>query len=168
MTAFRRTMKVAHVVIESTSSAAKRAVQQVVVHQARALHEGIGDRRADEPEAALAEVGAQPLGERRRHRDLLERGPAIADRCVAGEPPEAPREGAVTAPEREHGARVRHNRLDLSPVPHDLRIVDESLDSGGCEARNTRRIEPSERTPVALTLAQDRPIAKTRLGTGEA
>src|SRR5690348_12455522 len=63
------------------------AVDRVVVHHAHRLHEGVADRRADEPEPARLEIPAERVRFGRPRRQLRERAPAIHPGGAADEGP---------------------------------------------------------------------------------
>src|SRR5437764_14135952 len=70
---------------------------QMIVHQAGRLHEGVHDRRAHEAEAAALQVARQRIGLRRARRHLAQRTPAVRDRLSADERPDVAVETAALA-----------------------------------------------------------------------
>src|SRR5439155_1433216 len=95
--------------IEADPAAA--AVDDVVVDEARRLHERVADRRPDETEAAPLQILAQRLRLGRLRRDLAECLPAVYERGAADEAPEIGVEAAVLLADGERRARVRDRRL---------------------------------------------------------
>ena len=59
-------------------------------------------------------------------------------------------------PNRDDGAGVRHSRLDLQPVPHDRRVLEQPRDPAVGETSDLRRVETGERLAVSGPLVQDR------------
>jgi len=69
--------------------------------------------------------------------------------------PEEAVEGRSQVAERERRTGVRNGRLDLSAVPDDGRVRQQPLYVALAEPRDLLRIEPGERGPESLALAQD-------------
>jgi len=135
----------------------------VVVDQTHRLHRGVDDRRADEAEAAAAEVAAERLGLRRRRRHLGRRAEGVAPRPTAGEAPEIAVERAVLGLYLQEAAGVADRRRDLGAVAHDAGVGEEALHVALAEAGDGSRIEAGEGPPVAITAFEDRPPGEPRL-----
>src|SRR5438477_1897835 len=70
------------------------AADEVIVDHAGRLHVRVDDRRADEVEAALLHVLAEPVRQRRARRHLAAAAPAVDDRLAVDERPEVRIEAA--------------------------------------------------------------------------
>src|SRR2546428_985580 len=97
---------------EPLDLATAKAADQVVVHHARGLHEGVADRRTHEGEAARLELAAQRLRDVRHRRHLPRLPPAVLERPPAAL---APHPGVERAPRALHGQ---------APAPPDPRGRD--------------------------------------------
>jgi len=64
------------------------ASDQVIVHHARRLHEGIADRRPNESESTLLQILAHRVGLFRPRRDLFVRLPSVQLRTAAHKSPD--------------------------------------------------------------------------------
>ena len=64
-------------VAESLLNPSERTGDQVIVHHARRLHEGVDDRRADEPEPQALQIPADALGQRGPGRNLARLAPRV-------------------------------------------------------------------------------------------
>ena len=82
--------------------------------------------------------------------------------------PEKPVEGRSKVAEPERRAGVRNGRLDLSAVPDDGRVRQQPLYVALAEPRDLLRVEPGERGPERLSLAEDRQPGQPRLEPLEA
>jgi hypothetical protein len=100
----------------------------VIVDHADRLHERVTDDRADEPEAAPAQVTAQGSRDIRLGGDVTERRPGVLDRRSPDESPDIPVEGAVLPLDRATGAGVGDGGLDLAAVSHDAVIGQQTAD----------------------------------------
>src|SRR5262249_44917900 len=102
--------------LPSTELAVAGARNDVVVHHAHRLHEGVADGRAHESEPELLQVPAQGVRLGGTGRNLAQSLPRVLPRRAVDEAPDV----AVEAPElllhREEHARVRDARLDLEAV----------------------------------------------------
>ena len=143
------------------------APDQVVVDEPRGLHQRVADRRPDEPEAAPAEVRAHRLRCVRLGRDRAHLHPRVLDRRPADERPQVVHEGRPRVVQGERRPRVADRRGDLRPVADDARVGEEPRDVRVAERRDGGDVEPRERLPVALALAQDRRPRQAGLGALE-
>src|SRR5260370_32073131 len=76
------------------------AGDEVVIHHAHGLHEGIADRRADEFETAADKVFAHPVRFRRVRRHLRRRTPGAPHLTPANELPDVCSKTAAFLPDR--------------------------------------------------------------------
>src|SRR6476469_7626000 len=138
---------------------------EVIVDDAARLHGRVDGRRADELEAGVLQPLGQGGGFRRRSEPVtVARRRGVLGRGVA---PEELLE-RLRVPQGHRCARVRDRRLDLPAVPDDRGIRYKPLDVPLVERGDAIRIEPVERRPEALALAQDRQPAETGLEAFEA
>src|SRR5712664_1771745 len=110
---------------EPLDLAPAEAADEVVVHHARGLHEGVADRRADEGEAARLELPAQRLRHVGHRRHLPRLPPAILDRPPADLAPHPGVERALGALHGEERARIEHGGRDLGAVAHDALVAPQ-------------------------------------------
>jgi len=78
----------------------------VIVHHADCLHEGIADGRADERESPSRQILAQRIGFGRSARDLPRRSPGVPLRAAADEPPHIDVEAPELPLDRQEGLGV--------------------------------------------------------------
>jgi len=135
----------------------------VIVEHAAGLEKRLHDRRADEREAALAQVPAHRIGKRRRRRDLLAGRVAAIARTAVDEGPQVGGERVVLALHGEKRLCVVHRRENLAAMPYDAGVVHRGLDRRRIQCGDGRRIEALEDSPVAVALAQDRRPTQARL-----
>jgi len=131
------------------------AGDEVVVHHAGRLHEGVADRRADEFEAALEQVLAHRVALRRARRDFGHSAAPIHDRAAADKGPEVAIERAELLLHGEKGLRVRDCGGDLQAVAHDTRVGEEARDLAGVVTRDLPGVEIIEGAAVVFALVQD-------------
>ena len=134
------------------------AALEVVVDNARGLHEGVAGGGADKTPALLAQCLAECC---RFGRCGHRRERAVVDGCrpilwLRLERPEEGRQAAVRIDGAEGGAGVVDGGFDLAAMAHDACVAEESLDIGGPKARHNLEVKPAERGPEVLPLAQDR------------
>src|SRR6185312_11381072 len=99
---------------------------QVVIRESHRLHEGVADRRAHEVEPALLEVEAQRVRQRRPRRHVTLTPPLPDDGRTAHQSPDIRIEAAKLILHRQQGPRISHGALDLEPVAHQPRILEQS------------------------------------------
>ena len=99
-----------------------------------------------------------------RGRDVGERGRSRVRR--GGERPQQRVE--VRVRQLQEGTRVAHRRLDLGPVPHDRRVLEQALHVPFRVSRDRLRIEAGERVPEGLALAENRDPRQSGLERFEA
>src|SRR5579864_110921 len=143
---------------------APEAGRQVIVDHPGRLHESVNDGRPDEAEAALFEVLADRIRERRAAGHLLHAATAALQRLPVDETPQVGIERAEFAPDAEKGAGVVDGGLDLQPVADDAGVAEQPPDVAGAEARYLCRVEPGKGAAVVFALLQDREPGETSLG----
>ena len=136
----------------------------MVVDEAGGLHQRVADRRPDEPEPS------------RRRSLLIARDSSVSDgiwprpatRLTMGAPPTNDHRWSTRRRarrlERERGARAVDGGGDLRPVADDPGIGEQARDVRVVERRDGCRLEPRERLPVPVALAQDRVPRQARPG----
>ena len=126
----------------------------MVVDDPDRLHERVRRGGADEAKAALFELLRQGLRFRRRGRDVAA-GPRRA-LAIGAERPGEGRERLVTGGQVAGGGGVGDRGLDLGPVANDPGVGEQALDLGLAVVGDALVVEPVERLPEVLALAQDR------------
>ena len=141
----------------------------MVVDQPHRLHEGVDRRRADERPAATLELLAQ--GRRGRGFRQLHQGTLghLARPLARGRQmrPEEGSEGAELLLHLDCAPRIVDRRLDLAPVPHDARVLEQPLYAPSIEPRDPVVVESGERLPEVLSLSQNGQPAQPRLKSFE-
>jgi hypothetical protein len=130
------------------------ARDDVVVDHAHRLHEGIGPRRAEEPEATSDELLADPLGLRRDRGDLRQLPPPVVPRLSPDEVPEERPEASELLPDLQRGAGVRDDRPDLLAVPYDAGVLHQLLDPRVVEGGDLPQIVVREGVAIAAPLLE--------------
>jgi hypothetical protein len=139
------------------------AAHGVIVHEADRLHERVADGRPDEAEPAGLERAAHLLGCLGLGRDLANARPLVLYRPSADESPEEVDEIAVLRRQGDGRAGIADGRLDLGAVAHDPGIRKQARHIAIVKAGDDPGIEPRERRPIPLALAQDRGPRQPRL-----
>src|SRR5579872_719334 len=128
----------------------------MVVDDTDGLHERIANRRSDECEAALAQVLAQAVRQRRARRNLRAASPLVAYGFAVDEVPHV---GVETSKFLAHGKqrpRVRHRREHFRAIADDAGILQNTLASRRRKPRHALRIELREDRAIAFSLTQNR------------
>jgi hypothetical protein len=133
-----------------------KAVDDVIVHHSDRLHVRVDDGRADERETAILQIAAERVGNRGSRGDLLDRAKAVHDRPPFDEPPLVGVEAAELLLHFQKRTGVFDRRLDLHPVAHDSRVLEQRGDLFAIVARDLFRAEPVESFAVRVAFAQDR------------
>src|SRR6516225_45092 len=120
------------------SRAAPKAGARMVVHHADGLQKGIDDGRADEAEAALAEVLGDAVAEERACRQPAARTGTVDHRLAVHVGPQVAIERPELALDRKERPRIGHGRLDLQAITHDTRIAQQSGAPPRIEVRHAR------------------------------
>src|SRR5579875_2721079 len=142
-----------------------KAVDDVIVHHPDRLHEGVADRRADEPAPVSLQIGAQSMRFRRGSRYVGERAPGVYPGPAIYIAPEEGIEGTELILDATHGACVIDRCLNLGTIADDTAIHQQPLDVGltipgdGCD------VETLEGCAVSLPPLQDRIPTEARLRT---
>src|SRR4051812_22693881 len=97
------------------------AVDGVVVHHSRRLHERVTDGGAHEAKAALLQVLAHGIGLGRRRGDLAMAAVSLKWR-TSNEAPDESIERTFLANDAQERGSVRDRALDLEPVPNDAGV----------------------------------------------
>src|SRR5207302_399316 len=139
---------------------------RVVVHDSDRLEKCVHDGRAHEAKAAFPQIAGHEVAQASARRDRA-RARAVDDGYARDERPEVAVEGAELALHGEEGAGVADRRVDLQPVTHDGRVLEQRPAAARIEARHPPRVEAGERTAVARALAEDRRPREPRLGALE-
>src|SRR6267142_4588974 len=122
--------------------AVAEAGDEVVIHHAHRLHEGIADGRPDEAEATRRQGVAHRVGFTGARREVAERAAVILFGSPAHEAPEKRAERPVRCRELEERAGVRYRRMHLLAVAHDAGVLEELRDLLAIVAGHPLRVEP--------------------------
>ena len=126
----------------------------MVVYHSGGLHVGIDDGAADELEAAALEVLADRIGVLRAGGHLLHELPGILDGLAAGESPDVQVKAAEFLLHCKERAGIDNRGLDLEPVAHNCRVLQQLVDPRLVVARNLFRVESAESLAIALALVE--------------
>src|SRR5260370_638978 len=125
------------------------------------------DGQGDEGETTALQIVAHGIGLSSASRDIPYGSPAVLDRAAVDEAPLVGVEASELLLQVEKRLGVLDRRFNLGPVAHDPRICQKRGDLPFVVAGDLPRVEPVERAPVGVPLAQDRAPAQPRLGTLE-
>src|SRR5436190_3024806 len=139
-----------YVAARSIDLVAHVAGGDVVVDDPARLHRRVDRRRPDETKPGLAQAFRQ------LDRPGGLRGPRRRRRPVGPVAPDELRQRRLRLPQRDSRPRVRDRRLDLAAMADDARVLEQALDVRLAEAGDGLGVEPCERGPEALALAEDR------------
>ncbi len=142
------------------------AADEVVVEEARGLHESVDDGGAAEGEAFFLQVFRNALRQRRFRRHLFDARKTVLLRAAVEIFPEIVGE-AFALLDFQIGARARDRALDLHAVAHDAFVLHQAFDLLGREAHDLLGLEPGERLPEIVALAQDGDPGEAGLETVE-
>ena len=126
----------------------------MIIHHSNRLHERIADGRADEFQAALTKIAAQPVGLGRE--DLYVRAALSSDRLAVNESPHVSIEAAELLLNCQESLSVPNRGVDLQSVADDASVSEKFCDSPLIVFRDLARIEVVERDPIIVALAQNR------------
>ena len=140
------------------------ATDKVVVDHAGGLHVGVADGRADETQAALAEVFAERAGLLCLRGDLLVVAPGVLLGFAADKPPDVGIECAKFLLQLQKCLCIPNRGFDFQAVADDAGIGEQLANLPLVVAGHLLGIETVEDFAVALALAQDGVPAQPGLG----
>src|SRR3984893_5903123 len=147
----------------SPSQAISEALNRVVVHQPRSLHECVTDSRADEVEAAFLQILAHRVRFRSARRNSLPQPPGVHSRFAADKLPDVAVERSKLPLHLEKCLGVLYCRSHLQPVADDPLVAGHTVRFSPVVAGDYIRVEPIKSRTIVFALPQNRVPAEPGL-----